>query len=136
MTDAKMYVIGDKEVGIILVKTNPLKLVTIPKAAIEAYATAQSMSFDDVFGLLAARTRKMVNLGQSNPPPVPDDDAFFDSIGFTVRNGGSVTEAEFCFVADIENTLYTSNRVRIDPIKTALEKLNTASPAVEDATLD
>lgn len=136
MADARMYVIGDKDAGIVLVKTNPLKLVSIPKTAIETYAAARDMSFADVFGLLAARTRKMVNLGQSNPPPMPDDDAFFDSIGFTIKNGGSVSEAEFCFVADIENTLYTSNRVRIDPIKEALEKLNTASPSVEDAALD
>lgn len=136
MADAKMYVIGDREAGVVLVKTNPVKVVTIPKDAIEAYAAARSMSYHEVFGLLAARTRKMVNLGQSSPPPMPDDDAFFDSIGFTVKNGGSVTEAEFCFVADIENALYTSNRTRIDPIKTALQKLNTALPSVEDATLD
>jgi len=136
MADARMYVIGDREEGLILVKTNPLKLVTIPKAQIEAHANANGKSYDDIFGLLAARTRKAVNLGQSSPPPLPDDDAFFDSIGFTVRNGGSVTEAEFCFIAEIDNTLYSSIRVRIDPIKTALHKLNTAEPPVEEVGLD
>lgn len=136
MADARMYVIGDREEGLILVKTNPLKLVTIPKAQIEAYASTNNKTYDDIFGLLAARTRKAVNLGQSNPPPLPDDDAFFESIGFTVRNGGSVTEAEFCFIAEIDNTLYSSIRVRIDPIKTALHKLNTAEPPVEEVGLD
>lgn len=136
MADARMYVIGDREEGLILVKTNPLKLVTIPKAQIEAYAMTNNKTYDDIFGLLAARTRKAVNLGQSNPPPLPDDDAFFESIGFTVRNGGSVTEAEFCFIAEIDNTLYSSIRVRIDPIKTALHKLNTAEPPVEEVGLD
>lgn len=136
MADARMYVIGDREEGLILVKTNPLKLVTIPKTQIEAYARTNNKTYDEVFGLLAARTRKAVNLGQSNPPPLPDDDAFFESIGFTVRNGGSVTEAEFCFIAEIDNTLYSSIRVRIDPIKTALHKLNTAQPPVEEVGLD
>lgn len=136
MADAKMYVIGDREEGLILVKTNPLKLVTIPKASIEAYANTNNKTYDEVFGLLAARTRKAVNLGQSNPPPLPDDDAFFESIGFTVKNGGSVSEAEFCFIAEIDNALYSSIRLRVDPIKMALQKLNTGTPPVEETTLD
>lgn len=136
MADAKMYVIGDREEGLILVKTNPLKLVTIPKKAIEGYASQNGKTYDEVFGLLAARTRKAVNLGQSNPPPLPDDNAFFEAIGFTVRNGGSVSEAEFCFMADIDNQLYSSIRLRIDPLTAALKKLNTAQPPVEETTLD
>jgi hypothetical protein len=136
MSDAKIFVIGDSESGLYLIKTNPVKIVRITKDTIERYAQSQKMSYESVFGLLAARTRRMVNLGQNNPPPLPDDPAFFDTLGMAVAGGTTISEAEFCFVADIDNRLYQSGRSKVDPIKDALTKLNTTPPDIEDAGFD
>lgn len=132
MSDAKMFVIGDSESGLYLIKTNPVKIVRMTKATIERYAQAQKKTYEEVFGLLAGRTRRMINLGQKNPPPLPDDPAFFDTLGGAVGSGTTLSEAEFCFVADIDNSLYQSSRDKVDPIKTALAKLNTDSPSDDE----
>jgi hypothetical protein len=136
MSDAKMFVIGDSESGLYLIKTKPVKIVRITKDTIESYAQSRSMTYKDVFGLLAARTRRMVNLGQKNPPPLPDDPAFFDTLGLLVAGGTTLSEAEFCFVADIDNALYQATRDKVDPIRDALTMLHTEPPSFEDAGFD
>ncbi|MET0575879.1 MAG: hypothetical protein ABWZ83_08445 [Mesorhizobium sp.] len=136
MTDTKMFVIGDSESGLYLIKTNPVKIVRITKAAIQQYATAHNKTYEEVFGLLAARTRRIVNLGQANPPPLPDDPSFFETLGLAVGSGTTVSEAEFCFIADVDNALYQSSRDKIDPIKDALTRLNTGPAGFEDADFD
>ena len=136
MSDAKMFVIGDSESGLYLIKTKPVKIVRITKDAIEQYAQKKGISYEAVFGLLAARTRRMVNLGQNNPPPLPDDPAFFDTLGLAVAGGTTLSEAEFCFVADVDNALYQATRDKVDPIKGALAKLNTGPAGYEDADFD
>lgn len=138
MSDAKMFVIGDEESGLYLIKTNPVKIVRITKDTIEKYGQSQNppMSYQDVFGLLAARTKRIINLGQFDPPPLPDDPAFFDTLGMAVASGTSISEVEFCYVADIDNALYQSVRFKVAPIADALTRLNTTPPDIEDAGFD
>jgi hypothetical protein len=132
MADAKIFVIGDSESGLYLIKTNPVKIVRITKETIERYAQSTNTSYESVFGLLAARTRQIVNLAQFDPPTLPEDSEFFDTLGIAVAGGTTVSEAEFCFIADIDNALYRSVRFKVSPIKDALTKLNTASPSGDE----
>jgi hypothetical protein len=135
MSDARMFVIGDSKTGLYLIKTNPVKIVRITKSTIEQYAQAQKKSYEDIFGLLAARTRQIINLAQFDPPTLPEDSEFFDTLGMTVSSGTTISDAEFCFVADIDNALYKSGRSKVGPIKDALTKLNTGS-GDEEADFD
>ena len=136
MSDARMFVIGDSKTGLYLIKTNPAKIVRITKETIERYAQSTGATYESAFGLLAARTRQIINLAQFDPPTLPEDSVFFDTLGMTVSSGATISDAEFCFVADIDNALYKSGRVRVDSIKDALTKLNTASPSDEEADFD
>jgi hypothetical protein len=136
MSDAKMFVIGDSESGLYLIKTNPVKIVRITKNTIERYAKSRGMTYEAVFGLLAARTKRMINLGHSNPPPLPDESSFFETLGMAVSSGTTISEAEFCFIADVDNKLYQATRDKVDPIKGALKRLNTTPPDIEDADFD
>ncbi|GLS31524.1 hypothetical protein SAMN04488498_102121 [Mesorhizobium albiziae] len=136
MSDARIFVIGDSKSGLYLIKTNPVKVVRLTRAAIEQYAQSQKRSYEDIFGLLAARTRQIINLAQANPPPVPEGSDFFETLGMTVTSGTTISDAEFCFVADIENQLYQSTRHKLHPIKDALIKLNTGPSGDEEADFD
>jgi hypothetical protein len=138
LSHAKMYVIGDRETGIVMIKTNPVKIVRISRKAMEDYGRSRkpAMSYDDVFGMLAGRTKKIADLGKVSGTAMPDDDAFFDSLGMAIAAGTTISEADFCFVADIDNDLYQSMRVRVEPIKSALAKLEGSTPELEEALLD
>ncbi|GLS31523.1 hypothetical protein SAMN04488498_102120 [Mesorhizobium albiziae] len=136
LNHAKMYVIGDRDSGIVMIKTNPVKIVRISRKAIEDYGQARKMSYDEVFGMLASRTKKIADLGKVSGASMPDDDAFFDSLGMAIAAGTTISEADFCFVADVDNDLYQSIRSRVEPIKGALAKLEGATPELEEALLD
>lgn len=136
MSDARIFVIGDSKSGLYLIKTNPVKVVRMTRATIEQYAQSQKKSYEDIFGLLAARTRQIINLAQFDPPTLPEESEFFETLGMTVTGGTAISDAEFCFVADIENQLYQSTRHKLHPIRDALTKLNTGPSGDEEADFD
>jgi hypothetical protein len=95
---SKIYAIGDRENGILFIKTDPRRVIHIPRDQIESYAREAGCSveqvFDDLAGVLAAdggsRFASIAEIG----------DAGWDvSRFFTMPAGG--TDPEICAVSEL-----------------------------------
>lgn len=97
---ARLYVIGDKKTGVLFLKTDPLRSVIIPTAAIKAYAKAEKISFDEAFGRVGSVAKFVANKG-SKSPRYPDNSPIFKAVGELIAEGAALSDADFCFVADL-----------------------------------
>lgn len=102
---AKMYVIGDSQAGVLFIKTNPIRLAVVPMANVLAYANAEpgdSEAIKQVLGNVAGAARKE------------------DAISAIMDGGSGVTDAEFCFIADVEDAEWSSRRFRCPRLNSRL----------------
>ncbi|WP_114948537.1 hypothetical protein [Microvirga calopogonii] len=125
---SKFYVIGDRSTGVLLIKLNPLKAVIIPREQIDLYARRSNKTFDAVFGEVAAAVKKLII--KSDEADVPADvAAVFEAFGHIVQNGSNVSDADFCFIADVDSSNWTTLRDGFVPIEPAVEILGNAAEA-------
>ena len=97
---SRLYVIGDKKTGVLFVKTDPLRTVIIPTKAIQAYAKAEKISFEEAFGRVGSVAKFLTNKGSKNPK-YPDSSPLFKAVGDLIAGGEMLSDADFCFVADL-----------------------------------
>ena len=97
---ARLYVIGEKKTGVLFLKTDPLRSVIIPTAAIKAYAKAEKISFEEAFGRVGSVAKFVANKG-SKSPRYPDNSPMFKAVGELIAGGETLSDADFCFVADL-----------------------------------
>lgn len=97
---SRLYVIGDKKTGVLFLKTDPLRTVIIPTKAIQAYAKAEKISFDEAFGRVGSVAKFLTNKG-SKSPKYPDSSPLFKAVGDLIAGGETLSDADFCFVADL-----------------------------------
>lgn len=97
---ARLYVIGDKKTGVLFLKTDPLRSVIIPSAAIRAYAKAEKVSFDEAFGRVGSVARFLTNKG-AKTPKYPDNSPLFKAVGDLIAGGETLSDVDFCFVAEL-----------------------------------
>ncbi|WP_374370919.1 hypothetical protein [Dongia sp.] len=132
--------IGDPESGILFVKTSPLMTTHISKATIDAYASSHNETFASVFGKIAAGAKAIINKTATSQT-IPDVDTSYEAIGKMIGAGATVSDAQFCFVADINDADWKTYRSIVAPISKALGHLSPpASPEdfvqLRDAPLD
>ena len=108
---AKVYVVGDKQEGVVLIMLDPLRAAIIPRAAIEAYATSSGSTFDETFGKVAAAVQEVVTRGGNSDVPAADQ-AVFDAVGALAARGTVVSDAAFVHIADIDAASFDSIRHR------------------------
>jgi hypothetical protein len=146
----RLYVIGDKKSGVLFLKTEPLRSVIIPAAAIRAYARAQKISFEDAFGRIGSVAKFLTNKGAKSPK-YPDDSPLFMAVGDLIAGGETLTDVDFCFAADLSaevskgfsanrfsssrftsarftSARFTSSRFSSAPISEALSHLGSDTP--------
>jgi|JI10StandDraft_1071094.scaffolds.fasta_scaffold358089_2 hypothetical protein len=124
---SRLYVIGDRDTGVLFIKTDPLKLTHISKATINSYASRNGSTFDAVFAQIAAGAKAIVNkteVAQS----IPDVESTYQAIGQLIGKGTVVSDAEFCFVAEIDDTDWSANRLTVPPLSSALADLSPTLP--------
>jgi len=97
---SRLYVIGDKKTGVLFLKTDPLRTVIIPTKAIQAYAKAEKISFEEAFGRVGSVAKFLTNKG-AKTPKYPDSSPLFKAVGDLIEGGEMLLDADFCFVADI-----------------------------------
>lgn len=119
----KLYVIGDRQFGVLFVKTEPLKLTNISKATIQAYATRKGLSYDDAFASIAAGAKAIVNKTQTQPAAI-DLDTTYEAIGHLIGQGTVLSDVDFCFAAEIDDTDWSTKRGAVPPLSAALADLN------------
>ena len=124
---ARMYVIGDSEAGVLFVKTAPLRLAIVPMEKVLEYANAKPGGYAAIktaLGKVAGAARKMMFLADENPDDPAGSDEVADAVGYFVKTGGSVSEAEFCFIAEVADVDWKSRRFRCPPIDQPLQVIS------------
>lgn len=127
----KLYVIGDRKTGVLFLKTDPLRSVIIPSSAIRAYAKAQKIRFEEAFGRVGAVAKFLANKG-SKTPKYPDNSPLFRAVGELIAGGERLTDADFCFVAELSADAskgfaarrFSAHRFSAAPIAEALSNLS------------
>jgi hypothetical protein len=135
---ARLYVVGDRDTGVLFIKTDPLLVTHISKETIEAYATSHGVSFDNVFVQIAIGAKAMVNKSEKDQS-LPDLETSYQAIGQLIGRGATISDAEFCFIADIDDADWVSYRGITPELNSVITNL-TASPEqflkLREATLD
>jgi hypothetical protein len=124
---SRLYVIGDRQTGVLFIKTEPLKLTHLSKATIEAYATQQGKTYDSVFAQIAAGAKAIVNKTEVQQA-IPDLDTSYQAIGNLIGKGTVLSDADFCFVGDIDDSDWSAKRTTVPPLSSVLADLNPSSP--------
>ena len=134
---SKLYIIGDRESGVLFVKTDPLKLTHISKATIIAYAQQKGTTFDAVFAQIAGGAKAIINKTEVSQT-LSDIDTSYQAIGQLVGKGTVLSDADFCFVADVNDSDWSASRTVVPPLSSALADLAPTLPAdgqLKDAQL-
>ncbi|MES0100658.1 hypothetical protein [Mesorhizobium sp. M0019] len=122
-TYQKAYVIGDKETGILIVTLNPLRAALVERDKIQEYADRHKLTFATVFGQVAAAIKGLIL--ETDPPGGPAKGAMvLTAFAELIVRGATVTDAEFCFISDVETSKWKSKRsgfLPIEPIITDLD---------------
>jgi hypothetical protein len=120
-----MYIIGDRESGVLFVKTAPLKLTNVSKATIQSYAASKGISYDQAFAQLAAAAKAIINKTET-AQSVADLDTSYAAIGQLIGKGAVLSDVDFCFVADIDDSDWSTKRGVVPPLSSVLADLNPA----------
>lgn len=115
---AKLYTIGQKENGVLFVKTDPLRAVSISQEEISAYARQVGKSADEIFGEVGAACKELVESfgNAASGGAVPEDIAAFGSL----LASDSSSDVDFCFVTDVPDSGWEACRIWNVPIGNAL----------------
>jgi hypothetical protein len=120
-----MYIIGDRESGVLFVKTAPLKLTNVSKATIQSYAASKGISYDQAFAQLAAAAKAIINKTET-AQSIADVDSSYAAIGQLIGNGAVLSDVDFCFVADVDDSDWSTKRGVVPPLSSVLADLNPA----------
>ena len=118
---AKVFVLGSLSTGVLIVKTDPVRVAHIDQAAIQAKVGQPNYgkTYEEVFGQVVAGAKRLVNTGTGSPS-IPDNDASYGAIGALVAGGVTVSDSDFCFVGEMDNAEFAARRLRSMPIVKAI----------------
>ncbi|MFM9865018.1 MAG: hypothetical protein ACKVRO_15570 [Micropepsaceae bacterium] len=126
----RLYVIGDKQTGVAFVTLDPLRASLVSLDEIKRYATDKGKTPDAVFGDIAKAIQGFIlkydnNSVPSAVAPVPE------AIGALIAGGSTISDAEFCFVADIKEMPVKSFRNPFDPIEPTINHMSDGTPGFD-----
>lgn len=127
MSTGRLYVIGDRETGVLFVLTNPLRTFLVERSDIEAEAKAAGKTFDELFADYASGATGAVFANDSADKP-GDPAAASDAVGFRIAQGATISDVDFCFVAEVDSERLLASRQSYPPLETALGGLSGESP--------
>jgi hypothetical protein len=113
---SRVYVIGDKETGVLFVLLDPLRVALVSRAEIEAYAVRHGIAPENAFGDVASAIHGLIRKTDGTVGPAYDDSAFF-TVSNLIASGKAITEAEFCFVSEVDTADWKSFRNGFMPIE-------------------
>lgn len=124
---SRLYIIGDRESGVLFIKTEPLKLTHLSKATIDSYAKQHGSTYDGVYAQIAAGAKAIINKTQVQQG-IPDLDTSYQAIGSLIGKGAVLSDVDFCFAADIDDSDWTTKRGCVPPLGSLLADLNPSTP--------
>ncbi len=110
---SKVYVIGDKDTGVVWLMLEPLRVAMVSKQEIAAFAERIDQSYEEAFSAIAAASQKLM-LDEA------DADSDWEKFGSLVSGGRQVADADFCFIADVQSNDWQALRDGCMPISDAI----------------
>ena len=138
MPIGRMYVIGERGAGVLIVKTNPFRTVVITDAVVTAYGVAQNI---DAYAKIGAAAWGMIADVGTNPAVIANDDGIA-AVEAMLSAGTQMSTADFVFTAEVADESWVGRRQRHAPLKIPFESiapLSDAMPAdgsLREAVLD
>ena len=113
---SRVYVIGDKETGVLFVLLNPLRAAIVPLAEVEKYAGRHGKSTEAAFGDVAAAIQGLIL--KTDGVDVPEADPLVhDTFRALIAGGTTVSDAAFCFVSEVDSSDWQTFRHSFPPIE-------------------
>jgi len=113
------YAIGSRKSGILFVTTDPLQVSLVSPEEIQTNADAKGKSFDAAFGDYAAAARK-ISIESTIDVPA-DVDAVPETVGRRIADGVTMSDADFCFISDLDLSGLTHRRNFYAPVSAATD---------------
>ena len=116
---SRVYVIGDKETGVLFVLLNPLRAAIVPLAEVEKYAGRHGKSTEAAFGDVAAAIQGLILKTDGVDVPAADP-LVHETFRSLVAGGTTVSDAAFCFVSEVDSSDWQTFRHGFPPIEPAI----------------
>ena len=91
----------------------------IPRTAIETYAQSTGSTYDATFGQVASAVQQLITHSDHKDVPA-DTKEVWEAFGALAAQGSAVTDADFCYIADLDSSDWDSFRHRSIPIGPAV----------------
>ena len=126
----RLYVIGDKQTGVAFVTLDPLRAALVSLDEIKRYGDKVGKTTDDVFGAIGEAIQGYIlKYDTKTVPaavaPVPQ------AIGALIATGSTISDAEFCFVADLKQEQPNTMRNPWDPLEPTLNHMGEGTQGFE-----
>jgi len=119
----KLYVVGDKQTGVLFITIEPLRVAFVPRSEVVRFATDNDVEEADIFRNIAASIKRLIiiskNTGTATALPANVSEAMADAI----KAGTTISDAEFCFIANMVNGDWEENRIPFAPLFDVLDYL-------------
>ena len=127
----RLYVIGDKETGVAFVTLDPLRAALVSREVIQKFADASGRGFEGVFGDIAKAIQTLIVRSDAKTRPA-NVAAVPDAFGALIEGGSIISDAEFCFIADLADGKWETFRNPFPPIEDSLDHLAVGKEGYED----
>jgi hypothetical protein len=127
MADGKLFVVGSRGSGVVMVKTEPFRVTFIKDSDIKAWSKKTGK---DGYAMVAAAAAKMTSGGEG-----PLAKAKLDELAALMADGAVVSTADFAFVSKASNSAWDVSRLSVPPIQAAMQGLSPTSEPVKAGVL-
>lgn len=127
---AKIYVIGDKDEGILLVMLDPLRVALVSRKQIEKYQVNHGIkTYGEALSYVAAAIHGLIRKTDGSGHEGTDLDPNSQlSIQYLLSTGKMITNAEFCFLSEVDDKNWKTFRNGFLPIEPAIGTLLDSTP--------
>ncbi|MBZ9801077.1 hypothetical protein [Mesorhizobium sp. ES1-6] len=121
-TQSRVYIIGDREKGIVLLMLDPLRVAFISKQEIDNYAKTTNYKLEEIMGQVAKAAMYLIIHSDLDDRPA-DLLTNAEAFGDAVEKGMTMSQAEFCFIGDVATADWDTFRRNCIPIREAVNIL-------------
>ncbi|HWA91097.1 MAG TPA: hypothetical protein VG889_13755 [Rhizomicrobium sp.] len=120
----RLYVIGDKETGVLFVTVDPLRVAYVGNDDIAAYAGAGSPP-EEIFARIAGAIKSVIICSEDSKTKLGIGTGG-QQVQRQVESGVTVSDAEFCFVANMKDGRWEAKRQPFPPLYGVLNYMRQA----------